>query len=91
MTTMTSAKKKGGLRFPVTRLLTAAGAVVAFVALWGAVALQGAPEPTAGAGPAPLVPAPAVQSGPANAVAAPATVAPAPVQRATSARRSRSS
>ncbi|MFN8507638.1 MAG: hypothetical protein U0547_08740 [Dehalococcoidia bacterium] len=86
---MTSAKKKGGLRFPVTRLLTAAGAVVAFVALWGAVALQGAPEPTAGAGPAPLVPAPAVQSGPANAVAAPATVAP--VQRATSSRRSRSS
>ena len=86
---MTSAKKKGGLRFPVTRLLTAAGAVVAFVALWGAVALQGAPEPAATAGPAPIVPALAVQSGPANAVAAPATVAPA--QRATSARRSRSS
>lgn len=88
-TTMTNARKRGGIRFPITRIVTALGAVAAFVALWGAVALQGTPGQPDATLPVAIPSAPAVQNGPANAVAAAPTTAP--VQRVAPARRSRSS
>lgn len=101
-TTMTKAAKRGGIRFPWTRAITAGAAVASFVAFWGVITFSSPPagsqDPAAAlaaatetspASPGASPTASAGQSGPANAVSAAPVRTPVP--RVATTRRSRGS